>query len=423
MTTARLYRTITTSLLALALSLSLVSVGQTAEPTLIRSDTKEWSQWRGPARDGISLETGLLQAWPADGPDRKWEAKGIGRGYSSPIIAEGSIYITGDVEEDLVISAFSLDGKLLWTKKNGKAWEKSFPGARASCTYDEGKLYSMNAHGRLACLNAKTGEELWAVNVLEQCEGENIIWGICEAVIVHGDLVFATPAGKKGLVVALNKNTGKTVWTTPAIADEKPSYASPILVSLGEQTLLINNVTNHAFAVDIETGKLCWKVPKIDPKNRVTTIPVLSGNNLVLTNGSRGFGGVYGVEFDGSSGKKIWRKEISISHGSAVCLDGKAYGATRRGEVKGWVSVDVKTGEAKKLSDLGVGSVIYADGRFYCLTQTGTMTLQQPTAEGFKSVGSFQIADAKDIWAHPVISGGKLYLRVQDALYCYDIGS
>jgi outer membrane protein assembly factor BamB len=419
MTVAPLYRCITTSLFALALSLSSLSVGQAAEPTLVRSDTKEWSQWRGPARDGISRETGLLQSWPEDGPDKKWEAKGIGRGYSSPIIAEGSIYITGDVEEDLIISAFSIDGKLLWSKKNGKAWTGSFPGSRASCTYDNGKLYSMNAQGRLACLTAKTGEELWAVNILEQFEGKNIIWGICEAVIVHGDLVFATPAGKKGLVVALNKNTGKTVWTTPAIADEKPSYASPILVSLGKQKLFVNNVGNHAFAVDIKTGKLCWKVPKVDPKNTVTTIPVLSGSNLVLTNGSRGFGAAYGVRFDGSAGEKIWQKEVRISHGSMVCIDGKAYGASRRGDIKGWVAVDAKTGKVEKLSDLDGGSVIQADGRFYCLTEKGTMTLQQPTPNGFQTVGSFQIADEKDVWAHPVISGGKLYLREQEKLMCY----
>lgn len=423
-----MYRAILRSSLTLSVALvtwilPFMASAQESSPTLIRSDMSDWSQWRGPRRDGISEETGLLSSWPADGPPRLWTATEIGRGYSSPIVADATIFITGDQENDLIISAFSLDGELRWQAKNGAAWERSFPGARSSCTYDHGKLYHMNAHGRLACLDPKSGNELWAVDVLERFESNNITWGISESLLVYGDLVFATPCGAKGLVVALNKHTGDTVWTTPAIADERPSYASPILLSVGDRTLLVNSAAKNAFAVDTETGKLCWQVSQEDPKNSVCTIPVLARNELVFTNASRGYGAIFGVRVDGSRAEKTWIKELTISHGSTVCVDGQVYGASGRGVARGWLAVDGKTGSIATVADLEGGSLIYADGRFYCLTERGVMTLQKPTESKFETVGSFQFAEGKDVWAHPVICNGRLYLRFSETLFCYDIRS
>jgi outer membrane protein assembly factor BamB len=403
--------------------LSLTTWGQETSPALIRSDMPDWPQWRGPSRDGISEETGLLTSWPEKGPARLWSADGIGRGYSSPIVANESIYITGDRGDELVISAFSLDGKLRWEVKNGAAWQRSYPGARSSCTYDNGKLYHMNAHGRLACLDAQTGSEAWSVNVLEQFGGKNIIWGISESVLVHGDTVFATPAGNKGLVVALDKRSGKTQWVTPPLAREQPSYASPILIKTGGRTLLVSSAAKHAFAIDIETGELRWKQPQADPDNTVPSIPVLAGDVLVLSNASRGYGAVFGVRLEGLTSQKIWKKELTISHGSMVSVDGKVYGGSSRGAARGWVEIDAQAGTLRTLTSLDRGSSIVADGHFYCLTERGTMTLQKLTADGFETKGSFQIGEGRDIWAHPVICHGRLYLRVHDSLYCYDIRS
>lgn len=415
--------TLTLSLTLVAFIIPLNVSAQESSPTLIRSDMTDWSQWRGPRRDGISEETDLLRSWPADGPARLWTATEIGRGYSSPIVADETIFITGDDENDLVICAFSLNGELRWQAKNGAAWERSFPGARSSCTYDRGKLYHMNAHGRLACLDAKSGNELWAVNVLERFEGKNITWGISESLLVHGNLVFATPCGAKGLVVALNKNTGETVWTTPAIADERPSYASPILIGVGGRKLIVNSATKNAFAVDAETGELCWQVPQEDPNNTVCTIPVLAQNELVLTNASRGYGAVFGIRLAGLQAEKTWIKELTISHGSTVCIDGQVYGASGRGVARGWLAVNAETGSLVTVAELEGGSLIYADGRFYCLTQRGMMTLQKPVDGKFETVGSFQVAEGKDVWAHPVICNGRLYLRFNETLFCYDIRS
>ena len=236
-------------------------------------------------------------------------------------------------------------------------------------------------------------------------------------------MVFATPCGAKGLVVALNKHTGDTVWATPPLEEEQPSYASPILLTLDGRTLLVNSATKNAFAVDMGNGELCWKLSQVDPKNTVCTIPVLAEDDLVFTNASRGYGGVFGVRLKAAGGERTWAKELTISHGSTVCVEGTVYGASSRGEVRGWVAMNAKDGSIRQVADLEGGSLIYADGRFYCLTQRGLMTLQKLTPDGFQTVGSFQVGEGKDIWAHPVICNGRLYLRVQEQLLCYDIRS
>jgi outer membrane protein assembly factor BamB len=416
-------RILATSIILTTLIVPSMATGQPSGPTLSDSKMQGWSQWRGPRRDGISEETGLLSSWPENGPKRLWIAEGIGEGYSSPIIGGKTIYITGDQGRQLIISALSTDGELRWQKNNGASWERSFPGARSSCTYDHGRLFHMNAHGRVVCLDAKTGDEEWVVDVLERFGGKNTTWGFSESLLVSREFVYATPCGEKGLVVALNKDTGETVWATPPLAGERPAYASPILIRVGDRDLLVNSAAKNAFAVDANTGELCWQVAQQDPKNTICTIPVLAENELVFTNASRGYGAVFGVRLDGLQAKKTWNKELTISHGSTVCIDGQIYGASSRGESRGWVVLNAKTGSHRRAAELEGGSLIYADGLFYCLTQRGLMTLQKPTENGFETVGSFQVAKGKDVWAHPVICNGRLYLRYGENLFCYDIRS
>jgi outer membrane protein assembly factor BamB len=389
--------------------------------TLIRSTAPDWPQWRGPRRDGISEETGLLASWPNGGPRCLWTASGIGKGYSSPIVVDGVIYITGDQENDLIISALSADGSLRWQSTNGAAWQRSYPGARSSCSYDEGRLFHMNAHGRLACLDAATGTEVWTVNVLERFDAKNITWGISESLLVHGHRVFVTPAGVKGLAAALDKRTGATVWATPALDGEQASYGPPVLIAIGGQRLLVNGGARYAFAVDADSGKLCWQVRHLDPQNTITTTPVLSKDHLIFTNSSRRFGGTYGVRLDGVPSERVWYADLKVGHGGLVGVDGLLFGASSRGVATGWVAIEAATGTATRVGELPRGSLIYADERFYCLSEQGNMTLQEMTKDGFRTTGSFQLAREKDVWAHPVICRGRLFLRYQDTLFCYDV--
>jgi len=395
-------------------------------PSLCRSATQDWPQWRGQHRDGISAETGLLQSWPEGGPKLLWKVSGIGRGYSSPIVVADAVYITGDEDKELVISAFTLNGQPRWKTTNGEPWKKSYPGARSSCCFDDGKIYHLNAHGRLACLDAVTGEEAWAVNVLERYAAKNIIWGISESVLVDGDRVFATPAGTKGLMVALDKRTGAPVWATPALDGELASYSSPVLIQAGKRKLLVNSCSKHVFAADSETGALVWKLPQADPKNTVNTTPVLSGRMLLFTDSSPDYGIVFGVKFDDNTASQVWSRELKITHGGTVSVDGRLYGSSSRGDVTGWFTADVESGkptQVKPPGDLSDGSMIVADGRFYCLTVRGMMTLQELTEGGFRTAGTFRLAegDVQDAWAHPVVCQGRLFLRYHDVLYCYDV--
>jgi outer membrane protein assembly factor BamB len=163
---------------------------------MIASPEPDWPQWRGPRRDGISPETGLLPSWPAGGPKLLWKKDKLGTGWSSPTIVGDRLYITGDVNDELVIFALDLDGNLKWQVANGKAWTSSFPGARATCVYSEGRLYHMNAHGRVVCLDAASGRLVWVVDVLEQFQGRNITWGLSECLLVDGPRLIVTPGGE-----------------------------------------------------------------------------------------------------------------------------------------------------------------------------------------------------------------------------------
>jgi outer membrane protein assembly factor BamB len=397
------------------------AAGEESAPSLISSAAPNWPQWRGPRRDGISTETGLLQSWPDGGPKLLWQVSGIGRGYSSPIVVADRVYITGDQDKDLAISAFTLEGQPHWKTTNGQSWENSYPGARSSCTYDDGKLYHMNAHGRLVCLDAATGSEAWAVNMLERYEAKNIMWGISESVVVHGDRVFATPAGAKGLMAAHDKRTGEPIWATPGLDGEQASYSSPILVKVGNRELLVNGGLKFVFAVDSNSGDLVWQLPQVDPNNTVNTTPVLCGRRLLLTNSSRGYGAVFGVQLGDDSASRAWSTELSISHGGTICVDGRLLGSSSRGEARGWVTIDTATGKPTLVSDLAGGSLIFAEGRCYCLTASGIMTLQELTEAGFRTAGTFRLAEGKDVWAHPVLAQGRLFLRYHETLYCYDV--
>ena len=173
--------------------IALIPTSLSAADGLIASPEPDWPQWRGPRRDGISNEKGLLPGWPQDGPKLLWKISGLGKGWSSPIIVGNRLYITGDVGKDLIVFAFDRNGTPIWKTKNGKYWKNPYPGARASCTFSEGRLYHLNAHGRLACLDAASGDEIWTVNILDRFGARNITWALSECLLIDVPRVIVTP--------------------------------------------------------------------------------------------------------------------------------------------------------------------------------------------------------------------------------------
>jgi len=420
---------------------------------LIASPEPGWPQWRGPRRDGVSDEKGLLGSWPEGGPKLVWKVDGLGRGWSSPIVVGERLYVTGDVDDDLVIFALDTAGALQWQAKNGKAWKGSFPGSRACCAFSEGRLYHLNAHGRLACLDADSGSELWAFHVLERFGGKQITWALSECLLVDGPRVIVTPGGSKALMAALDKRTGQAVWTTEPLGDDHTSHSSPILFRHAGRRLIAHCSSSHGFGIDADSGELLWSVPlKNQYKTNVSTPVYGSGCVYYVTpyaeNGRlyrlrpSGQGAVRGSpdpahstparsgdlrrappSGQGIDAEHVWSCPLDTVTGSGVLVDGVLYSAGYR-KPKSWLAVDWQTGETKhELEALTTGAAVYADGRLYVLDERGNVGLVEPGAEGLQITGRFRLFDdrARDAWAHPVLTGGRLYLRYHEALWCYDV--
>lgn len=410
---------------------------------LVRSEEAGWPQFRGPGRDGVSVESGLLTSWPEEGPALLWEVSDLGDAYSSPIVTEQGIFVTGDVGDDLVISAYDLEGGLLWKRSNGKAWEASYPGGRASCTYDGGRLFHMNAHGRVVRLDPKTGTEQWAMDVLERFEGEGIEWGLSESVLVEGERVYVTPGGKKAFMAALDADTGATVWTsdalhyrktygwggkameTPEDAIDHAGYAPPILFEAGGRRIIARTAGHHAVCVDAENGDLLWTHPVFAAYGVIGTTPVLWKDNLIFSAPDEFGTRMFRLRADEGSVQleKVWEASLDNCHGGLVLSGDRLYGSGYR-RLKDWVCIDAASGAILySMDDIPKGAALFADGHLYAQSENGVLSLLKPTDDGFEMKGQFRIGEGRrrDVWAHPVICDGRLYVREKGQLWCYDI--
>ncbi len=412
-------------LAAAVIAVPAQSSGKTGADGLITSPEPGWPQWRGPRRDGVSQEKGLLSRWPQGGPKLLWKVDGLGKGWSSPIVTGGRLYVTGEVGDDLIVFALDSNGKPLWETANGKAWKGPYPGARASCAFSQGRLYNMNAHGRVACLDAASGKELWAVDILDRFDAKNITWALSECLLVDGDHVIVTPGGSKALMAALDKRDGKTLWTTPPLEGDRTSHCSPILFRYGGRRQITNCSSAHGFGVDADTGELLWTVPL---KNRFGTnisTPVYGSGSVYFVTPYTDLGRLYRLSADsgGMTARHIWTCPLDTVTGSGVFVDGTLFAAGYKTS-KWWFAVDWRTGKTKyELKDLTTGAAIYADSRLYCLDEKGTIALLKPGAAGFEVMGRFSIETGKykDAWAHPVLLDGRLYIRHHETLRCYDV--
>ncbi len=416
------------SILVLAMVVVVLLAGPVfAELTdgLIASKEQDWPQWRGRRRDGISDEEGLLSSWPAGGPKLLWKVDGLGKGWSSPIVAGERLYVTGDVGDELVVFAFDLNGTEQWRAKSGKAWKGPYPGARACCAFSEGRLYHLNAHGRLACLDAGSGKEIWAVDILKRFSARNITWALSECLLVDGTRVIVTPGGRKALMAALDKRNGRTVWTTEPVGEDRTSHCSPILFQYAGRRVIANCSSAHGFGIDAESGKLLWTVPLKNPHGVNTATPVYSSGSVFYVTPYAELGRAYRLGADGQdiSVEHLWTSPLDTVTGGAVLVDGTLFAAGYKNS-KWWFGVDWQTGKTKyELKELTTGAAIYADGRLYCLDESGTVALLKPGSERLDVVGRFRLVRrrVRDAWAHPVLHDGRLYLRYHNTLWCYDV--
>jgi outer membrane protein assembly factor BamB len=388
----------------------------------------DWPQWRGPNRDGISTETGLLKDWPAGGPPLLWKATGLGNGYSTLAVAGGRIFTIG--ETNGMSSVVALDvatGKPVWSAKLGKpgapGWG-GFEGPRSTPTVDGDSLYAVGQWGDFVCLESATGKERWRKDYGKDFSAQRPEWGFAESPLVDGGHVMITPGGSQGAVVALDKKTGALVWRSKSFSDPA-HYSSLILADIAGVRQYVQLTAASVAGIAAADGKLLWRAPRVG-RTAVIPTPIYSDGYVYVTSG-------YGVGCNlfkiTSSGGKFNAEEVYSNkvmanhHGGAIKVGGYVYGHS---DGKGWTCQDFKSGEAKwqEKDKLGKGSLAYADGHFYLRTEDkGTMALIEASPDGYKEHGRFEQPDRTDkkSWTHPVIAVGKLYLRDQDLLLCYDV--
>ncbi len=381
----------------------------------------DWPQFRGPTRDGQSPETGLMKKWPDAGPKELWSFEGLGKGYASVAVADGIIYTTGLIGSDGILFAFDLNGKPKWKVNYGPEWKGSEPGSRTTPTIDGDRLYLMSGHGRIACHNAKTGKHIWHIDTANQFQGRNIRWGIAESVLIDGEKVICTPGGKDATVVALDKMTGKTIWTTKGLS-ERSAYCSPAVINRGPTRLILTMVEASIVGIDMKNGKVYWRHPNKVSYDISAVTPAYENGRMYVTNGYRHGGHMFEISPDGTASSKKWsEKTLDVHHGGVVLVDGNIHGASNRGN---WTCLELATGDVKFSDKLvGKGAVIYVDGMLYGYGERGgTVGLIKINPAGYDMVSSFKITKGTNQhWGHPAISDGRLYIRHGNALMCYDI--
>lgn len=389
----------------------------------------DWPQFRGLHRDGIASEIGLLKQWPEGGPKLLWSFEDLGAGYGSAAIAAGSVYIVGEENNLETVFAFDLQGKLLWKTAVSKRWNQSFPEARTTPTVENGFLYVSTGLGDIACLNAKTGKVKWNVQAVEKFSGKYHRWGIAECPLVVDDKVIATPGGKDATLVALDKSSGKTVWTTKGL-DEQANYCSPILVERAGLKIIVTMLEKHFVGINAADGRLLWKDAFTDYQGTAKDInpvsPVYLDGFIYTTSGYDDGGAMYQLAEDGLSITRVWTdKTLDVHIGGVVLVNGVIYGSSWEGNGDGsWVALDWKTGKVLyEHKWINKGAIIFADGLLYLYAEKqGLVGLVRPNPEQFELISFFPITlGAGPHWAHPSLADGRLYIRHGNALMVYDV--
>lgn len=379
------------------------------------------TRWRGPNGNGVYNETGLLKQWPVTGPEIVWHYDELGDGHSSPVFANGFIYLSAGIDEVGYVVVLTMDGKLKWKVPYGKEFYESYPGARSSPVVVGDLLYIYSGLGVLTCMDAANGDIKWTKDAFKDFDGENIRWGVTETVVVDGDKVYLTPGGKKNNVVALNRINGNLIWSSIGLG-EVSAYCTPLLVDLPARKLLVTMTANHIIGLDAASGKLLWSQEQTNQWSVHANTPIFYDGGLFCFSGY-GQGGVkLNLSDDGSSIEKEWfKKELDSRIGGMVVVDGYLYGSGDKG--REWRCVDWKTGEEKYASkEIGKGVVIYADGKLYCYSEKGELALVEATPEAFKIVSQTKVElGSAQHWSHPVINDGKLYVRHGNVLIAYKI--
>lgn len=403
------------------------------------------ANWRGAKRDGHFMGQGLLKKWPENGPETLLTVKGIGKGHSSAIMANSTIYITGMKDTLDYLSAIDEEGNIRWQVPYGRSWVASYPETYSSPTLEDDRIYVFSGNGQLACLNAESGKTNWKVNVDKEYEPKRRHWGVAESPLIVDDKVICTPCGNKTTVVAFNKYTGELEWESKSLHTE-PSWTSPVLYEYNNFRFILAVTSEHLVAVDPEHGDFKWiylyiKPEWIEPlkkkniyyrwyndgmiKSVLTNTPIFKEDEIFISKGYNYPSVMLKIDPSGESVTEKWiNHTLDTHHGGFVEIDGFIYGSNWINNANGnWTCLDWVTGEVQYENKWhNKGSIITADGMLYCYEEkNGNLALVKPNPEKFEMVSSFKIDGKGGHWAHPSIFDGKLFVRHGDVLMAFNI--
>ena len=393
----------------------------------------DFAQWRGPQRNGISNEKGLLKEWPTSGPKLRWQVKDVGYGFGAPAVSGGRVYLISNqgLENESVHALSVADGKPIWSKRIGKVGNPkqfpSYPAARSTPTVDGAHLYALGSDGDLVCLAAATGELKWKKSLRNDFGGQPGIWAYSESPLIDGDTLVCTPGGTTATLVALNKTNGAVIWKSAVPGGDEACYASVITLDAGGTKQYVQFMKKGVIGVDAKTGKFLWRFDKTAETRMGGNIPTpvaydgcvysasgLTGGGLARIKGGNGAFVAEPVYFE---------KKLPSSIGGVVRVGDNLFGTGGTG----LNCVGFKTGTVK-WSDrsIGPGSILVADGRLYIHGENGDVALVEAASDGYHEKGKFTPPNHPEhgqerTWAYPVLANGRLYIRDLGTLWCFNV--
>ena len=389
----------------------------------------DWSQFRGPNRDGLSPDSGLLKEWPASGPALAWKTTGLGEGYSTVVIYKDKLYTQGESGGASNLHCLNVsDGKIAWSVKIGEPGGNRGSGPRSTPSTDGSIVVALGQSGELVCVEAATGKSKWQKNLQRDLGGKRPGWWWSESPLLDGDLVLCTPGGSKGTVAALKKDSGELAWQTSDLK-ENAHYTSLIAVEIGGIRQAIVLTDQSVAGVAIKDGKVLWRAAR-EGRTAVIPTPIYKDGIVFVTSGYGVGCNAFKVTAEGGAFKAeeaYSGKQITNHHGGVILIGDHLYELDDQKKMK---CVEFKTGKVLwEDRSVGKGAIAYADGHCYVRGETGekggasTIALVEATPSGYKEKGRFTQPDRSNTaaWAHPVVFGGKFYVRDQDVLLCYDV--
>lgn len=379
-----------------------------------------WTDFRGPARDGRYEEMTINTAWPAEGLRALWKQP-VGGGYASFVVAEGVAFTIEQRRAKEVVAAYNIEtGRELWIHSyDAEFRESNGDGPRATPTWHEGRVYSLGAMGDLRVLDGKTGNLVWSKNILSDNGASNLAWGMSASPLVVDDKVIVIAGGPSNKsVVAYNRQTGARVWGS---LGDAASYTSPMLVTLAGRRQILAVTGSRVVGLAVEDGALLWEVGWTTSYGVNSAQPIVVDANRFIISAGYGHGAaMIGVARSGNglSAQKVWENSfMKNKFNSSVLHNGNLYGLD-----EGILAcIDASTGERKwKGGRYGYGQLVLASGHLVLISEDGDLVLVKATPDKHEEVARFQALDGKT-WNHPAIANGRLLVRNQTQMACFDL--